>query len=497
MKLSAYQLCRWCDAAAHGLRKWFLLAGSVVLLLLCLLTHWHAPLILLLFCGPVLGLYELHRRKAFGKRYMRLPRPVDAMCETVLIDASLIGQGTRLRAAAQPIDVADGLSMRLGNGALLLGTAMVLTSDELPLADRSAVLSAVGSLNLRPSRLRSHNPILRRDRGNGLTTITVRDGMNNRRYLVGTPLEVAAACQSIWEGSPRPLTPHDLARIEDTMRYITQGDCRTWAYATALEKEAPIFLGMAGVGETLLPDSSAEVSKLQGMGLTLMLDAGIQSEEDLESLRALMDIPAHHARADIHLTPHELTGEFPLGVSRKPGESLSEPIILLRKHFHTIEDTLRRFGLMLLTMLIPAFLSGSLLLAIACAALFSLGAVFIGVDRAGRKMDLPCAATLLAIALLQTLFLSARGGSAMLAAGILPCVLTFMGVFRLGGRGFGYRGQGALWCWGITGFCALGAVFFAVKCVLGGLANLLAVGFALLLSAAAALLILFEEKIFK
>ena len=144
MKLKSYQLARWCDAALQGHRKWLYPAANVLILLFAwLLGLIWLILPALLLANAVLALYLLHRHHAFGAVYQRKPRPKDALCETVTIDASLIGQGTRLRAAAQPVDVADSLSMRLGSGALLLGAAMTLTADTLPPADRAAILSAV------------------------------------------------------------------------------------------------------------------------------------------------------------------------------------------------------------------------------------------------------------------------------------------------------------------------------------------------------------------
>ena len=181
MKLRPCQLARWCDAAL-GRRKWLYLALCVLALLLSLLlglTWLILPALLLM--TAVLALYLLHRHHAFGTAYQRPPRPEDALCETVLIDASLIGQGTRLRAAAQPVDVAEALTMRLGSGTLLLGAAMTLTADALSPADRSAVLSAVQALNIKPDRMRSHNPVLAREQENGLTVVTVQDGMSERR----------------------------------------------------------------------------------------------------------------------------------------------------------------------------------------------------------------------------------------------------------------------------------------------------------------------------
>lgn len=499
MKLQSFQLARWCDAAIRGRKKWLWLASNLLLLALSILlglTWLTLPLILL--ANAVLALYLLHRHHAFGTAYQRTPRPEDALCETVLIDASLIGQGTRLRAAAQPIDVAEALSMRLGSGTLLLGAAMTLTADELPPADRSAILSAVQSLNIKPDRMRSHNPVIARESTDCLTIVTVRDGMSERRYYLGAPDDVARRCPAIWEGSTRPMTEQDHARIEDTARYIAQGNCRVLAWATALAFEEPVFLGMAGLGEEISLPALQEVSALRAMGLTVMLDAGDQSDADLTSLRALLELPDHHARADIHLTQRALGREVPLGVTRMPGDPLAEPVSELRQRFRTIEDTLRRFGQLLGLSLLIALLSGSTLVPIFLTGLLLFAAIAIGVDLTAPRLRWPTIVIACVLALFTRLFLGAQPEAlSVMSSGMFSIAATFCAAMRLCGRGFTLRGEGSRLPLGMLAAAALAVVALLVYGCLQGVTVLLPLGFAALISAAIVLLMTFENKILK
>lgn len=496
MKLKSYQLASWCDAALRGRRNWLYLAANVLLLLLA----WPLSLIwlilpLLLLLNAVLALYLLHRHHAFGTAYQRTPRPRDAQCETVTIDASLIGEGTRLRAAAQPVDVAESLTLRLGSGALLLGAAMTLTADTLPPADRSAILSAVHTLNIKPDRLRSHNPVLAREKQGDVTVVTVRDGMNERRYYLGSPMEVARLCSAIWEGSTRPLTDRDTARIADSERYIRQANCRVLAWATALNHEKPIFLGLAGMGESLHMSAVADVSELRAMGLTVMLDADAQLGTDLASLRMLLELPDHHARPDIRLTPAPITGESALGVTRQPGESLVEPVAQLRHRFRIIEDTLRRFAAFLGLALGVAVLSGSAWVPLFSAVLMLMGAIGIGVDLTSPKLRLPTAVIVLVVALLTRLFLHSQPDAlALMASGIISLCAACSASIRLCGKGFTLRGKGSRFPRGMLLLCAAMLVIVTLAGAFEGIAVLLPLGFALLTGAAVFLLIVLENK---
>ena len=500
MKLKPYQLALWADAASHNRRSWFFLAGNVLLLLLALPLGLFWPILtILLLLDAALAIYLLHRHHAFGRTYQRKPRPTDALCETVLIDPLLIGHGMRLRAAAQPVDVSDGLSLRMGSGALLLGTAMVLTADEMSKADRAAILSAVNALNLKPSRLMIHNPVLRRETLREVKVITVRDGLNDRRYYLGTPDAVAAICPFIWENTTRPMEPHDLVRIEDTARYIRQGDCRVFAWATALEGEEPTFLGMGGIGEEVHLSAMQDAATLRSMGLTLMLEDG-QNPADAECLRAMLQLQEHHARADIHLTEQvrepQLTG--PLRITRHPGESLVEPVSTLRTRFQIIEDTLRCFSLMLGLPLLVCLITGAGPACVGAAALLTAAAIWVGADLTAPKLRWPAMIFVVLIALLTRVFMSTQSTALVqVAGGILTLVTAMCTARRLGGYGFRFSFQlrnPAFWLASST--AAMLLVLLIVGC-LQGLAALLPLFFSALMSALISLLILLENKIFR
>ena len=499
MKLKAYQIAAWCDAAVHSRHLWLYLAGNLALLLLSLLFHlfWPTASVLLL-CNAVLAMYLLHRHHAFGKAYQRTPRPTDAQCETVLIDTALIGHGVRLRAAAQPVDVADGLSLRLGSGALLLGTAMVLTADALSPEERAAILSAVNALNIKPSRLIIHNPMLNRASSGGVNIVTVRDGLSNRNYYLGAPEEVMDQCAMIWEGNPRPMTAYDRTRIADTANYIAQGECHVLAWATALEDEAPIFLGLGGLGEEVHLPALQDAATLRGMGLTLMLDAGQESDADLSSLRALMELPEHHARADLHLTPHAVTTDIPLGITRQPGDSLVEPVALLKSRFTLIEDTLRRFAQLLALPMAIALLAGGGPIALYVTCTLLAAAVFVGVDLTMPRLRLSTAVICCVLALLSRGFMYAQpDGLSTLVAQMLAVTAGYCAIHRLCGDSFRFSVRlrnPAFW---LTLAALLMLLILVVYGFLQGLAGLLPLGYGTLISAVMALLILMEQRIFR
>lgn len=500
MKFQIYQLCRWCDDALRGYRFWLWLGLCEALLLLTLVIDalYLPALSFVLLTNAVLVLYQLHRRYAFGKNYQRKPCAKDAQCETILIDAALIGQGTRLRAAAQPIDVADSLSLRLGSGALLMGAAMTLTADTLPPADRAAILSAVQQMNIKPDRMRSHNPVLSRVEQDGLTIVTVLDGQKERLYYLGSPEVLAKHCASIWEGNARPLTEHDHLRIADTARYISQANCRVLAWATAIGGDDPIFLGMAGVGEEIHLQAIQDIAALRAQGLTVMIDPADQPDTDLTSLCALLDLPEHHARADIHLTTRSLPEATALCVTCSAGDSLLEPVSTLRQRFQTIESTLRRFGQMLLFALLIGILTGFRLAPVPVTLLLGAAAVFIGVDLNSPRPHWPIIIISCGLAVIASIFLYTQPSvTSMMASGLITLSAALAAVHRLCGSAFSVKGPArtaSISLLAAFGICCLALIIWGAAQGAGGL---LPLGFSLLISTVILLLMRFEHKILK
>lgn len=497
MKIRPYQLTRLFDGAIHGRRALLTLGVTAALLILSgmLGLMWAAVSAAVLFWSSA-TLYTLHQHHAFGAIYQRKPRPKDAQAETILIDASLIGQGTRLRAAAQPIDTAEALSLRLGSGALLLGAAMVHTADALPRLDRAAVLSAVQALNIQPARMRSYSPALRRETEGEITIVTVRDGVEERRFFLGEPWKLAGMCQTIWEEAPRPMTDHDKLRIADTAQYITQGSCRVLAFATALPEEAPVFLGMCGLGEEIHVNALTEIASLRGMGLTVMLDAGTQPDTDLDALRTLLALPEHHARADLHLSPREISGKA-LGVTRRAGDSLLEPVAALRQHFTVIENTLRRFVLFGAFPMLCTLLAGCWTAAILCSAMLLYTAIFLGIDLHRPGLRRRTMALLAILLVLTRLFLGTQGTTLTLAGGVLmTCALCLGLCIRLCGSAWQLTATGWKAVAPVLGLAVAGIVLAILTALPAGTAMLLPLLFSAIIAGVGILLLLWEQRLF-
>ena len=488
MKLRSYQLCRWCDSLWHGRgrRKWLRLGGILLALALLMLLGLHWLLLpLVTLCAAAITLYTLHLRHSFGESYQRTPRPKDALCETVQIDAALIGQGTRLRAAAQPIDPAETLSIRLGSGALLLGTAMTLTADTLDPADRSAILSAVQGLNIKPDRMRSQYPVMAREMQGAVTMLTVRDGMGQRRYYMGPTGDVADLCASIWEGHTRPMEDYDHLRIADTASYIAQGNCRVMAYATALEGEEPIFLGLCGLGEEIDLAAVQDIAALRAMGLTVMLSPS-DTDQDLTSLLALLDLPDFHAKADVRLTTHAQAEDSALCVTRKPGDSLQEPVQTLRARFRLLEDILRRFVLYLGIPVLLCLLFGCWGASLCAGTMLLFAALFLGVETESPKLSKPVLLGLCALFLLsRAILLTQPEALARMAGGIIAMAMALGCALRLCGSRFQWKGL----CLVLPAATALYALVALLAALPAGTALLLPLGFAGLISAVGCLLV--------
>lgn len=498
MSLQPYQLCRWCDAMMQGWKKSAFLGENVLLLLLAVLVRplRVALLALMLLIDAVTGLYLLYRRRAFGAEYQRVPRPQDAQGETVLIDAQLIGEGTRLRAAAQPFDAAEALSLRLGSGALLLGTAMTLTADELPPAERAAVLSAVQQLNIKPDRMRSYSPVLRREQVGHVTCVTVRDGAMERSYYMGAPEDVKALAPRIWDGQAREMTEGDSMRITDTARYIAQGNCHVLAWATALADESPVFLGLAGLGASIYLQAAQEVSALRAQGLTVMIDA--ENPDDAQALRVLLELPEHHARAEIHLTEKGQIGGNALAVTRAPGDSLLAPVMNLRQRFFALERMLRRFAVLLAWPLLLCVLFGCWPAAVVSAGMLVYAALSLGVDGADAQPRSMVWVGLSVAAVVAKLLLTTQTAAVAQLCGGSLAVLTAAGcALRLCGQTLHLKGQGSLQCLALAGTGVVYVLAAMLVCGASAGAMLVPLAFTLAVASVMNILLLCEHRIFR
>lgn len=397
-----------------GLLRMLLLAGALF-----------AASLMLVYCGNLLPFR--------GPAFTRWPTPQDAQAETILIDASLIDEGTHVRCVSQPFNIAEEMSLSLGSGALVMGTAMTLLANELPPSDRSAVLSAIRRLNIRSDMMRSRSPILERREEDGVTSIVVQDGLQERTYWLGGVKELLAVCGTVWDKNVRFITADDRSRLLDGAAYMAAGGCRVIAYAASLNTEKPVFLGLVGLGDGIREEAVRDVMTLRANGLTVLLHDDGAAPVDLDLLHNSLEIGNITARADLYLS---VSGMAPdrrcLTINPAFSCSLAEPVTTLRSHFAWMEHMLRRFGFTAGLLLGCCAVCGSMA-ALPLIALTLLSAVVsFGPPERGMHLHPATAAVMLAGAAAVRLFTSAVApAAAPLAGSILCAALTVLAVLRL------------------------------------------------------------------
>ena len=331
------KLCTLCHWLLEK-RRWLLLPAAMALAL-ALSFVLPTPLWLLMCAAVTLpaGLTILYTWRMHGLVLTGNSRPVapqDAQAEIVAVDASLLDQGMQLQAAAQPFEIVPEMSLRMGGGALLLGTAMALLADRLPDRERRAVLKGAEALNLRSAALKQQYPAVYQGTEDGMDCISVQDGNQERSYFMGDADTVASCCSSIWDGSLRLMGEADRRRILESAGQMKMGGRRVIAYATAAGNEKPAFLGLITLGNVLNLQAVFEMNKLRDMGLTLMLRDDGAAPLDIAALRSTLELPDLHARPDICLCAGEpYPDQHCLSILMEKERPLSGPLRLLREHY--------------------------------------------------------------------------------------------------------------------------------------------------------------------
>lgn len=420
------KLCNLCHWLLQH-RRWLLLPiGLAVSLLLAFVVPawlWLTLCAALLLTGAMLLVYVRDLNFLWNSSHARMPAPRDGQAEIVMIDASLVDVGTKLQAVAQPLTPVPELSIRMGSGALLLGTAMVFLSDELPRTDGSALLAAAARLNLRAPVLRQRSPILHRGTEDGMTCVTVQDGMQERTYFMADAQTVAKGCGSIWESRIRLMGQSDQARIMEAAGQMAEGGRRVIAFATATDDERPIFLGLAALGDSVDADASKELSALRALGVTIVLRDDQTRPMDVPSLRRSLDVPDLHARPDLHLCVGE---PYPsvhcLAIRRTEERALLQPVLQLREHFSGMALMLRRLCSLMGLCFLCCILAGGVLSVPAAAAILTASYLSFGSLTASRSLLWYEGAGAAVFCLLVQLLLNAAVPAAADAAGTCLCI---------------------------------------------------------------------------
>ena len=424
-------LCHWLLQR----RRWLLLIiGLGISALLAFFTPtwlWSALCAITVLVMAMLLIYRRDLKKLWTEHHLRMPAPRDGHAELVMVDAALVDRGPAVLSAAQPVTPVQELSLRMGSGALLLGSAMVHLSDCLPRAAASALISAAQQMNLRPAALKQKNPVLFSGLEENVHVVTVQDGQEERSYYAGDAEAMLALCSGVWDSQVRLMGAGDRSRIMEAAREMAPHGETVYAFATAQEEEAPIFLGLAAIGDALEPAAIDELRQLRAMGLTLILRDDGTRLMDVDALRRQLDIPNLHARPDLHLC---ITNPYPdkhcLAIVRHEDRSLAEPVRQLREHFSRMSFMLGRLWGMLGLCLMCCVLVGGTLSVPACTAILTAAYLAFGSLTSARAVRPLETGVMAAACLLVRLLLSSIVPLALDSAGTCLC-LAFTALLAL------------------------------------------------------------------
>lgn len=425
--------------ACHWLlqrRRWLILPGALLIAgLLGLILPVRAFVILVcpvVFATCMMAIYWMAQRHFCTPAHLRMPAPRDARAEVVLVDASLIDGSKRVMAAAQPVNAMPGMSLRMGSGAILLGSAMALLSHKLPEDDAAAMLMAAADLKLQPEALRRKSPTLDEGVEDGMHRITVQDGQEERSYFMASAATVAAACATIWEGQIRPMRSSDRARILDAESYMMAGKCRVYAFATASGTEKPVFLGLAGLGSQLNMEAIRGLNELRSQGLTIALRDDGLGDADMAALRRNLGVPDVHARPDMCLSAGAPCHEAGcLTILMAEGQPLEEPVEAIKTHFTALTRYMTGIGSLLALCLAACMLAGGAAAPLWTALLLAIACVTFGRGRAPQLKRWTLAIPLVICLLSRLLLISAAPQSANAAGNCLCIALTASAAFTL------------------------------------------------------------------
>ena len=172
-----------------------------------------------------------------------------------------------------------------------------------------------------------------------------------------------------------------------------------------------------------------------------------------------------------------------------------DPAFILQKKRSLKRELSKREGLVEKKV---ALLSGSTLAAVFTAGLLLAGAIAIGVDLSAPRPRWIILGAALVLALLTRLFLSAQPDAlTFMASGLVSVAAAFAALMRLCGQGFILKGNGSRPALGmLAATIAVGAALLIFG-LLQGMAALLPLGFAALISAAILLMMILENKILR
>ncbi len=372
-------------------RPWTLAVLAVFPAALMALVPLPGELGALLFCPAFLLLARLlfrcvHRAGRREPLTSRAPELSDADEQSVSVDPELLNTPCRVLCAAQPFQLAPSISLRLGSGALLMGTAIAYCADETPIpAEKAALLRAAADMNIQQQVLRRQSPVLERLEKNGMQGVLVQDGRKQRTYYWGPLENVAKACGTIWDVRIRPLTRTDRTNLEALAENMAHGRHHVYAFATSDSQDGQVFLGLVALGQSLRPEAAASLTALAEDGLTVVyadsehpaplhLAATLPTPPETEGLLGRASKKRWLTRwlRSPLLSPAQ---PGPLTLVPGPQQLPHEPLMQLRRDLRRLRTLKNQLMLSLLFCLLCCVVMGQVYAAFAALGLFALATI--------------------------------------------------------------------------------------------------------------------------
>lgn len=416
-------LCYWL---CKGWR-WLLIPAAI---LISILTLFFAPvwlfsllLALSLTVGAMFLIYLRERRELNGIIFLREPSPRDAHAEMVMVDAALLDDGPTLLSVAQPA-TPQGQLQPGQSGMLLLGEAMTLLSESLPWPDSTVLLQACEKqLSLHLPEVEKRYTDLHREREDDVFCVHTRTENGERTFLAERWDVLLPRCASILDGTQQRLGADDRTRITQAAAQMADAGQRLYAFAYADGDEAPTFIGMAALGDSIDPVGVAQLRELRHMGATIILRDDGTRQMDVPVLRRNLGIADLHARPDIHLCitdPFEDRHTLP--IIRHDDRRLAQPVKALREHFNAIDHMLTRLSGLMGLCFLCCVLAGGVWSVPCCALVLATGYLSFGSLISARRIR-PLEMIVTGVAcLLIRLLMNSIAPQAQDAAGTLMCL---------------------------------------------------------------------------
>lgn len=204
-----------------------------------------------------------------GWRFSQQPLSDLGDAQLVMVDTSLLTDGQRETLIALPLD--QPAEPRRRPDALTLAAAMIYTASLQSDDVRPVLLEAARALGLNADHLLRYHPVTGETSLDACPGVVAKDGKRQAAYFAGDPLALARLCGNILDGSVRPMTPDEFARVAAVSEALTRQGALTLGFATLDGASGqPLYLGLFSMRDVVSPDAELAVQALLDAGYEVM-----------------------------------------------------------------------------------------------------------------------------------------------------------------------------------------------------------------------------------